>query len=75
MIFQKDLLKAAMELKSKCKEEGSKLIKKVVKNVLLDYKKWVIKKMRKKNQNTCKKNQLLLENVENWHVINEFIKH
>ena len=39
MIFQKDLLKAAMELKSKYKEEGSKLIKKVVKNVLLDYKK------------------------------------
>ena len=39
MIFQKHLLKAAMELKSKCKEKGSKLIKKIVKNVLLDYKK------------------------------------
>ena len=37
--LSKDSLEAAIKLKSKCKEEGSKLVKKTVKNVLTDYKK------------------------------------
>ena len=37
--LSKDSLEAAIKLKSKCKEEESKLIKKTVKNVLTDYKK------------------------------------
>ena len=40
--LSKDSLEAAIKLKSKCKEEGSKLVKKTVKNVLTDYKKWEI---------------------------------
>ena len=40
-----ELLEAAIILKSKCKEKGSKLIKKTVKNVLPEYKKWLVKNM------------------------------
>ena len=36
--LSKDLLETAIELKSKCKKEGSNLIKKIVKNVLPEYK-------------------------------------
>ena len=37
--LSKDLLKAAIALKSE-RKKGSKLIKKIVKNVLPDYSKW-----------------------------------
>ena len=42
-------------------KEGSKLIRKIFKNVLPDYRKWVIQKIRKQNQNVWRKNQLLLK--------------
>ena len=35
--LSRELLEAAIELKSKCKEEGSKLIRKIVQNILPEY--------------------------------------
>ena len=37
--LSRELLEAAIEFKPKCKKEGSKLIRKIVKNVLPEYKK------------------------------------
>ena len=43
--LSEELLEAAVGLKSKCKEEESRLIKKIVKIVLPEYKKWLTKKI------------------------------
>ena len=45
--FWRELLEAATGLKSKCKKEGSRLIKKIAKNVLPEYKNWLVKKLEK----------------------------
>ena len=47
--LSRELLEAATEFKPKCKKEGSKLIKKIVKNVLPEYKKWLNNMWRKGN--------------------------
>ena len=46
--LSRELLEAAIEFKPKCKKEGSKLIRKIVKNVLPEYKKWLVNNMWKK---------------------------
>ena len=45
--LSRESLEAPVGLKSKWKKEEPKLMKKIVKNVLLEYKKWLIKKIRK----------------------------
>ena len=45
--LSRELLEEAIGLKSKCKKEGSKLIKKIVKIVLPEYKKWLVKRFEK----------------------------
>ena len=47
--LSRKLLEAAIELKSKYRKIKAKLIKKIVNNVLQEYKKWVITKIRKRN--------------------------
>ena len=48
--LSKELLEATTELKRKCKKVGSKLIKKPVENVVPEYKKWLVKNMRKERK-------------------------
>ena len=47
--LSRELLEVATGFKPKCKKEGSKLIKKIVKNVLPEYKKWLNNMWRKGN--------------------------
>ena len=47
--LSRKLLEAAIELKSKYRKIKAKLIKKIVNNVLQEYKKWVITKIRKRD--------------------------
>ena len=46
--LSRELLEAAIIFKPKCKKEGSKLIRKIVENVLPEYKKWLVNNMWKK---------------------------
>ena len=53
--LSRELLEAVIGLKSKYKEVKAKLIKNIVKNVLPEYKKWVMKTIRKQNSNIWRK--------------------
>ena len=48
--LSRELLEAVIELKSKCKKDRSKLIKWVIKNVLPDYKKWLVNNIWKRKE-------------------------
>ena len=53
--LSRELLEALLELKSKYKEVKVKLIKNIVKNVLPEYKKWLIKKNKETKSKYLKK--------------------
>ena len=53
--LSRELLEVAIGLKSKCKEKISKFIKMIVKNVLPEYKKWLLNSFQKKKKSCCLK--------------------
>ena len=53
--LSRELLEVAIGLKSKCKEKISKFIKMIVKNVLPEYKRWLVNSFQKKKKSCCLK--------------------